>query len=42
MNEKIEILIVKFLQNQCSIDEIALLSEWIDKHPDNKKHFEQI
>jgi ferric-dicitrate binding protein FerR (iron transport regulator) len=41
MNEKIEILIVKFLQNQCDVDEIATLSEWINEHPDNKSYFEQ-
>lgn len=41
MNEEIEILIIKFLQNQCSNDEIVLLSEWIKKHPDNKAFFAQ-
>ena len=42
MDAKIDIIIVKFLQNQCSVSEIALLTEWINKSPENKAYFEQI
>ncbi len=42
MKEKIEIIIVKYLQNQCNVSETALLTEWINESLENKVYFEQM
>jgi ferric-dicitrate binding protein FerR (iron transport regulator) len=42
MNEQIDILISKFLQNQCSLSEIETLKKWIDEKPENLQYFKQI
>lgn len=42
MKEKIDIIIVKYLQNQCSASEIALLTTWINESLRNKAYFEQL
>jgi len=42
MKEKIDIIIVKFLQNQCTVSDTALLTEWIDESPENAAYFDKI
>ncbi len=42
MDEQIDILISKFLQNQCSLFEIETLKKWINEQPENLQYFEQM
>ncbi len=42
MDEKINILVSKFLQNQCTTSEIEFLNNWINESPEHRKYFEQI
>ncbi len=42
MNEQIDILISKFLQNQCSVSEIDALQKWMDEKPENLQYFMQM
>ncbi len=42
MNEKINILISKFLQNQCSQSEIEFLMNWINENAEHRQYFEQM
>ncbi|MEN8119302.1 MAG: FecR family protein [Bacteroidota bacterium] len=42
MKEKIDIIIVKFLQNQSNVSEIESLTKWINEKPENKAYFEQL
>ena len=42
MNEQIDILISKFLQNQCSLYEIETLKKWMNEQPENLQYFEQM
>lgn len=42
MKEKIDIIIVKFLQNKCTVLEIESLTSWINESLENRAYFEQL